>query len=292
MEGTISRSCPNVGQLAKLAERAGTIMIEEFSLPLYLKRRSVKPDGTALTPADIRANQMLTGEIHKEFPHIRVIAEEGSEDVPNAEHVIFCDPIDGTIPFCRGIQTATCVITHMKEGLPHAAVIHDPFQKQTWVAQKRGGAWRNEDRVRVSSHNRVRNSHICMIWWHGSPHNLSGAADELMRSGGMWINPLSIALFGGLVASGQFDATILSSKGNSALETAAMHLIVEEAGGLATDLNGKPLVYDAERGTMAGGGHIISNGTALHDELVEIVSRGLARGQAHEERVVHGPVPT
>ena len=86
-----------------------------------------------------------------------------------------------------------------------------------------------------------------------------------MDAGAKWMNFASVAVFGGLIASGQIEASIFP--GQKAWETGAMQVIVEEAGGKVTDIYGKPMRY-GPNGEIEG--HIVSNGW-IHDELVEIV---------------------
>src|SRR5262249_8391062 len=108
-------------------------------------------------------------------------------------------------------------------------------------------------------------SHIWTDWWKGSHYNLHIVCEKLMDAGVKWISHGSVAYFGGLVASGQVEATIFP--GQKGWETAAMQLLVEEAGGKVTDIHGYEMRYGTD-GEIEG--HIISNGM-LHSELVRIV---------------------
>ncbi len=104
-----------------------------------------------------------------------------------------------------------------------------------------------------------------MVWWKGSSFSLHAVCAKLMDAVAIWGNPLTIAYYGGLLASGEQDATIFP--GRKGWETAAMQLIAEEAGGRATDIHGNSLHY-GPKGEIEG--HIISNGL-IHDELIRIV---------------------
>jgi len=279
---------PDSHYFRKLALRAGEITRSNFALGMA---REIKDDDTPLTATDTVINQMVLDAIGQDFPHIHVVGEEGSLEVPNAEYVVYCDPVDGTIPFCRGIPISAFCISVIKGNTPLSAVIYDPFQERLWEADRNRStclwtkklvpasdgyvgpphtghgsyeSWESSP-VFVSNHDTVNRSSLCMIWWKGSPYNLHGVCQKLMDEGAGWMNPVSIAYFGGLVASGELDATIFP--GQKAWETAAMQLIVEGAGGKATDIHGNPIVY-GKNGEIEG--HIISNGR-FHDQLVEIV---------------------
>lgn len=278
--------------LRTLALEAGAIMKENFNPAM---EKEWKEDETPLTVTDVQINRLVLKRVENDFPDVHFVGEEGSREVPNAKYAVYLDPVDGTIPFAAGIPVAAfCVaVIDLETGLPVSAVIYDPFQERIWTADKDEGTyfWTKKwnpphpgynppytgcragyhswecKATHVSSHQTVKRSGICMVWWKDSSYDLHDVADSLMHEGAKWTNPCSIAYFGGIVASGGLEATI--SPGDRAWETAAMALIVEEAGGKATDIYGRPLRFGLD---CRMNGHIISNGF-IHDELVELVRR-------------------
>lgn len=264
---------PSVQYLANLARRAGVIMKGAFCLGMD---RSTKTDGTPLTKADTEINRLVLNWIQHDYPYVRVIAEEGSREVDGAEYTVLCDPIDGTIPFSRGIPISAFAISVIKDHQPLAAVIYDPFMDRMWTAVRGEGTCLNGKRVKVSEQAVIRGSYTCMVWWNGSAYHLHDVCKQLMDAGGIWMNPASIAYFGGLLASGEIDATIFP--GPNGWETAAMHLIAEEAGGKATNIYGQPLQY-GPNGEVKG--HVISNGL-IHDDLVQLVQNVNCAHSLHE----------
>lgn len=256
---------PNVVYLVQLAERASMIMRSNFQRGMS---RPCKDDGTPLTETDTAINTLVLESIAKDYPHVAVLGEEGDQDVDGAEYRILCDPVDGTIPFSRGIPVSTFCLSVLRGDEPLVAVIHDPFMKRTWHATRGAGAFIHDETgvwpIKVSAHAELHRSNISMIWWGGADYNLSGIAERLMHANALWGNYLSVAIMGGLVGSGEYDASIFP--GRRSLETPAMQLIVEQAGGRATDIYGNTLKYGPKGETV---GHIISNGL-IHDRLVEI----------------------
>ncbi|MSR88007.1 MAG: inositol monophosphatase [Candidatus Zambryskibacteria bacterium] len=231
--------------------------------------RPCKDDGTPLTETDTAINTLVLESIVNDYPHVAVLGEEGDQHVDGAEYRIVCDPVDGTIPFSRGLPISTFCISVLRGDEPLVALIHDPFMNRTWTAVKGNGAVLTDSNgvwlMKVSAHGGLRRSNISLIWWAKADYNLSLVATKLMDEGVLWGNYLSVAIFGGLVGSGEYDASIFP--GRHSLETPAMQLIVEEAGGRATDIHGNTLHYGPKGETD---GHIISNGL-IHDQLVEIV---------------------
>lgn len=278
---------PTTDYLRLLARKAGVITRKNFTLGMG---KEWKGDESPQTVTDTQINDLVIEEIGRDFPGVSLIGEEGSREVSGARYLAIFDPVDGTIPFSVGIPvSAFCItIVDLETLQAVSAVIYDPFQDRMWFADKGKGAMIERpsnnnsafisfgsstgttvELVKVSEHSTIHRSHICMVWWKGGPYKqeMYGVSDRLMEAGAKTISPASIAYFGGLVASGALEATIFP--GDQAWETMAMQLIVEEAGGKATDLFGKPIKYVP--GKMRG--HVISNGL-FHDELVELIWQG------------------
>ncbi len=215
---------------------------------------------------------MVVDAIRQDYPHIRVIGEEGNSDLKEAEYAVIVDPVDGTLPFSHGIPLSTFVISVTKDGKPIAAVIYNPFMDCMWHATRGEGTFLNDKRTKVSKCRDLKDSLISIIPWWGAPENLLGVCQKLEDRKAKWVNLFSIAHLGGFLASGEVEASIFSTE--DVWETSAMQLIAEEAGGKATDLFGNPLYYGTDAKIK---GHIISNGV-LHDELIELVREGIANG--------------
>jgi len=252
---------PDVDYLCDLAIEAGDIIRDYFGRT----KADLKEDRTPVTIADTTINQMVIDSISRDFPNISVIAEEGNHKVKNAEYRVLCDPMDGTLPFIWDIPIASFCIAVVRDSTPIAGVIYDPFQDRMWHAGKGEGAFLDENLIEVSQCSLLADSAICMSWWKNTKYNLHEVCAKLMAEGANWFNPASIAYAGGLLAMGKIDATIFP--GQNGWETAAMQVIVQEAGGKVTDIFGQEMVYSPE-GDISG--HIISNGL-LHDELVALV---------------------
>ena len=252
---------PDARYLSVLAAACGEIMLMNFQLGM---KKEWKSDETPLTASDEAINKLVLDRIGQIFPKVRIIGEEGTREVADAEYTVLCDPVDGTIPFCLGIPVSAFCISVIKGNEPLAAVIYDPFQKRMWVAEKGKGChlytgdyecavcWESPDpsyapsnewfpclngmgherRVAsVSKHPSVHRSNICMVWWKGSDYELHDVCKGLMDAGAKWMNPCSIAYFGGLVASGELQATIFPGK--NGWETAAMQLMSKKLGARA-----------------------------------------------------------
>lgn len=257
---------PDINYLKRLANKAGKIIVRNFGKVGKELKRELKEDNTPVTIIDKDINNLVTKSISNDFPEISIIAEEGNCEITDARYRVFCDPLDGTFPFCMGLSIQTFCISILEENTPLIGLIYDPFHKRAWYAIRGKGSFLNEGRIKVSQNNRISGSQFSLIWWKDAHYNIGKVNDKIFDVGGVSINLMSIAIFGGLIGQGLVDGSIFPSK--KGWETAAMQVIVEEAGGKVTDIHGKEMTYDP-KGEING--HIISNGL-IHNELVEIVA--------------------
>ncbi|TSC72514.1 MAG: myo-inositol-1(or 4)-monophosphatase [Parcubacteria group bacterium Gr01-1014_70] len=265
---------PDAPYLCNLAKRCGYVIVANFNLGM---KKEWKADNTPLTITDTAINSDVCAAIQRDYPHIRVVGEEESSasKIENPEYIILCDPVDGTIPFSHGLPVSTFCIAVLKDGTPLVGVIYDPFMKRMWHAERTKGSFLGSAKVRVSNTTALRHAMIYAALLHSnvltsSLYNPLSVIHELMKNEAITIDMHSIAYFGGLVASGEFDATIYPI--THGWETAAMHIIVEEASGKATDIYGNNIRYNPQGEVQ---GHIISNGK-VHDKLVELVQKCLS----------------
>lgn len=253
---------PNAAYLRGLATKASQHIITGFGRV----RTELKSDGTVVTEVDYSINQMVIDKIRRDFPLVTVVGEEASHIVPGSDYIVFVDPVDGTLAFTMGMPISSFCIAVVHRGQPIAAAIADPFQQRIWHADAGQGTWCNDKRVSVSNHQTLSGANLGVVYWATAEFYMHQVCAELMRRGARWMNPPTIAYLGGMTASGNLEATVFPAR--HVWETAAMHLIVTEAGGKATDIFGDQLVYDGVIATTRG--HIISNGR-FHDEIVAAI---------------------
>lgn len=264
---------PDELYLCALAKKCGKTIRANFNPGM---KKGWKSDDTPITSTDTAINAEVCARIQKDFPHIQVLGEEESSERENPEYVILCDPVDGTIPFSHGLPISTFCISVLHDHKPIVGVIYDPFIDRMWHAERSKGSFLGNKRIRVSDKPTL---HHAMVYAGILHPNISSTKPqyslydpfsilhELVKNKAIPTDVHSIAYFGGLVASGEFDATLFPV--TQGWETSAMQIIVEEAGGKATDIYGKKLHYD-DKGEIKG--HIMSNGK-IHDTLVNLVQK-------------------
>ena len=245
-----------------LARDAGAIMKQNFILGM---KKEWKNDATPLTETDTKIHDLVAASISREFPDHALMSEEGDDGrSASCEYVWVCDPVDGTHNFSHGIPCATFMLALVKDGEPILGVINDPFMDRLFYAEKGKGAFMNDKSISVSKNTTVKNTVIGIGKWNDGVLNLFPIGEALRNAGVRLVCGLSVGYMDALVAAGEFSAVLFGGK--EAHDTVASQIIVEEAGGKATDLFGKNTRYDTKVD-----GQLASNGL-VHEEILRIIS--------------------
>lgn len=245
---------PHLNVAMEIAQQAGSIMRNNFTLGM---KKEWKSDSTPLTITDTTVNSLVIDVIGREFPDHAVLGEEESLD-REAEYVWVVDPVDGTAPFSHGVPTFVFSLALVQNGIPVTGVIYDPVLDRLLHAEKGQGAFLNNERIHVSDRSA----------WARSQVNLDTDTIPRLRTKlcdlGAWCSTFNSAVYGGLlVACGEFVAEVYAY--DKPWDAAAMKIVIEEAGGKVTGLDGGEQRYD---GTING--CVASNGV-LHDELIALI---------------------
>lgn len=233
----------------RLAERladAAAAMIEAGGA----NSTSIKPDKSFVTELDLAIEARLREMIAADHPDHGILGEEFAATRPTAEHVWVLDPIDGTAAFVAGMPVYGTLIALARNGEPIVGVIHFPATCERWVGAK--------------GRTTVLNGQPC--------HTRSGAtlADAIMSASnpdffGPEEKPVLAALsaatawriYGGAalsygrLASGRTDLAL--DAGLKIHDYAAFVPIIEGAGGMITDWQGRPLTLDSGPHVLAAG---------------------------------------
>lgn len=242
-----------------IAEKAGTIMLQYFDGDQQIE---IKNDGSPVTVADTLINSMVIAELAKVFPDDIVIGEEESTGDYGMGRRWFCDPIDGTKAYTWGTPTAMFSLGLVVDGKPVVGVAYEPVGNKLYWAMKDGGAFCNDRPLHVNAQN-LQNGILGTI---SSQYRIRREAHYFDALLDMKVN---MAAFSGAVAKcvrvaeGRFVGYIEELV--NAHDMAASDVIITEAGGRVTDLEGHEYDYSKPfKGT------VVSNGI-VHDELVTIL---------------------
>jgi histidinol-phosphatase len=208
---------------------------------LYQRNLAVitKADKSPVTEADVKAEQAIREVLFRHFPQYGFFGEETGQHDMGAESVWLVDPIDGTKSFVRECPFFSTQIALLRAGQLVLGVSSAPAYNEFAWAERGEGAWLGQQRIRVSG---VTDIEAAIV----SSGNLKtlAAGPRWARYGELVTRVNRIRGYGDfvhyhLLARGALDAVIESDV--NILDIAALTVIVEEAGGLFTDLEGAPV---------------------------------------------------
>jgi len=216
------------------AKEAGKMMLASFG-----KRHSAKSKGSTdlVTEVDKKAQSIIFKKIKSKFPKHSFLSEEAPSIRGKSDFLWIIDPLDGTANYNSGIPFfCTSICLSYKDEIV-LGVVFDPLHKEMFVAEKSNGAFLNGKRVTVSkekSLNKVMvgadSGHIKRVQ---SVKKMMKIADSVR--GIRWQGAAALSLCH--VACGRLDAYMTAN--TTAWDAGAGYLIVKEAGGVITDINGK-----------------------------------------------------
>lgn len=219
-----------------------------------------------VSEVDLLANEAIINEIIRNFPDHNIISEEGSPKPinPEAEYTWIIDPLDGTNNFLHGLPYYCVSIAIEREGETQYAVIIDPNNQDVFTATRGGGAQLNDMRIRVSNTKRLNDALLSTGMpfrdpaeikpWLRSYAAILPRANSIVRCG-------SSALDIAYVAAGRYDG--LWQMGLQSWDISAGALLIQEAGGLISDIQGKQ--------NFIATGEIICGNPSIHSKLQQLV---------------------
>ena len=252
---------------ARLAEEAGAVALRWFRQPLEVE---LKGDESPVTAADRAVETHLRAALEARFPEHGILGEEFAPVRPEADSVWVIDPIDGTRSFITGWPIWGTLLALTVAGRAVLGVVEMPALGERWVGVAGGGAWYSAHgapwrRCAARACDRLAAARFyttSLLYFDGAERRrieAVAAACHTPRFGG--------DCYGyGLLADGHIDLVIENRL--QPYDYLAIIPVVEEAGGVITDWQGRPL-------TMASDGRVIAAATpGLHAEALALLAAG------------------
>lgn len=220
---------------------------------------TTKDDLTPVTQADVECEQKIREIILERFPEHGFYGEETGRSQDDADYLWLVDPIDGTKGFVRQYPFFSTQIALVHKGQIVLGVSSGTMMDELAWAEKGQGAWLNGQRLAVS---KISDPDRAAV----STGNLRSLAmsEGWSKLGGIVARADRIRGYGDfyhyhLLASGKIEAVIESDV--NILDIAALSLIVIEAGGQFTDLNGEAIGLDSRS--------VLAANAALHEDYLD-----------------------
>ncbi len=218
-----------------------------------------------VSAADHRAEEVIRAELERARPGYGFLMEESGETAGrDPQHRWIVDPLDGTTNFLHGIPHFAISIALERQGKLSAALVHSPITDELFTAERGNGAFVNDRRLRVAARPGLADAVVAT----GMPFRGRGDHPRYLKElAAIMPEVAGVRRFGAAaldlayVAAGRFDG--FWERDLSPWDLAAGILIVREAGGYVTDLDGRDAMLDK--------GHVVAGNEPIHRELLALL---------------------
>jgi myo-inositol-1(or 4)-monophosphatase len=219
-----------------------------------------------VTDTDRESEELIVNALRARFPSHEIIAEERARLYGKVPSKWYVDPLDGTTNFSHGYPVFAVSIGYEVEGQLVLGVVYDPMRGELFHAVRGGGAFLNREPIRVSDIGDLDKSFLST----GFPYDIRSEPEPVCSEFRRFVLKAQAVRRDGAatldmcyLACGRFDG--FWERKLAPWDTAAGQVIIEEAGGLVTDFEGKPhqpgsptvlttnrLIHDAMRAVLRG----------------------------------------
>ncbi len=226
--------------IQEMARDAGRIQKDAFHKTYAWRTKTGR--GDIVTEVDEACERVIIDRIRASYPDDPILSEEaGAIGVEQDRPVWVIDPLDGTRNFTMGIPFFCVSIALVRQGVPEIGAIYDPIHDEMFFARKGGGAFVNGEPIHVSEWDSLEDAIVSVAWVRRKVDRTRflRLIDDLSRETSYFRRFGSAALVTAYVACGRVHAYLQG--GLNPWDMAAGALLVTEAGGLITDLKGRPI---------------------------------------------------
>ncbi len=262
---------PMINIAVRAARSAGRVLLRYFDRVETLTVNS-KGANDFVTEVDRHAEQAIIDVLRDKYPQHAILAEEsGHHKGGSDEYQWVIDPLDGTTNYLHGFPQFSISIALKYQGRLEHAVVYDPLREELFTATRGSGALLNDRKIRVTARKGLEGALVGTGFPYRDHRHLDAYLDMfrtiLTQTAGIR-RPGSAALDLAYVAAGRFDG--FWELGLAEWDLAAGALLVKEAGGIVTDIDGSDGYLQT--------GNIIAGGIKHHHALLRAVQPYLDNG--------------
>jgi myo-inositol-1(or 4)-monophosphatase len=245
----------------KAAVDAGNHLLKSYDKEISIQ---TKADNSSVTNLDKESEEIIINCIRSRYPHHDIISEENNNYKIGSEYTWVIDPLDGTHNFINKIPLFTVSIGIYNIDKVVAGIIYVPFTRDLYIGQRGHGAFKNKSRLSVSSKSDISD---CAFHFDSGLKKftrneydiISSIAYKSFNNRVLGCSTLNLAL----CAEGAID--IVVEFDDYPWDYCSGIVILNEAGGKVTDINGDNFVF----GNRA---YIASNGY-VHKKIIDLIER-------------------
>ncbi len=257
-------------RLQAITIEAGKILLSWFG-----RVRDIRFKGDAssvVCEADLAAEKFVLGELRKHFPDYGIISEEAGRQASDSEYTWVVDPLDGTSNFVAGVPWFGVQIGLLKQGKAVLASMYLPCDELMYMAEAGRGTTRNGDKVSVTACNDLKQVLCAFGFDPGAGEDEARKTVAMLRRIAARVR--NVRATNSLVdfcytVDGRFGGAInLNTK---IWDIVPVSLILPEAGGKFTAINGKPIEFDLSAEGYGRSYKILGAAAQLHSRLAKTI---------------------
>ncbi len=245
-----------------LARKAGALLKEKFHQKHEI---NYKGDINLVTEADKMSEDLIIAAISRNFPDHGILSEESPAITGAGELRWIIDPLDGTTNYAHGYPVFCVSIALENEGVIVLGVVYDPMREEMFVSVRGEGTYLNDKKIAVSRTDNISKSLLAT----GFPYDIRDSKENNLD----YFNSMAIkvqairragaaALDLAYLAAGRFDGFWeLKLK---PWDTAAGCLMVEEAGGVISDIMGDKWNLQSPS--------LLASNALIHEQIIKVLS--------------------
>lgn len=197
--------------------------------------------------ADREAEEVIRAALAEQLPDVKILGEENPLPPSDwAGQVITVDPLDNTKDYLAGGDSSAVMMALVENGIPKMGVVYNPFKNEYYFAEAGKGAYRTRngqpERLHIRPTNSVSESVLVgRIVRTGDIRPIDDAIAQMGFKSTVTEGSIGVKI--GLIAAGEADAFIHTNLKAGKWDTAPAEIILREAGGVMSDIDGQPLDY-------------------------------------------------
>ena len=254
---------PSLQEVIEIAQKAGEILQAGVGTDLKIHHKG-RID--LVTKIDKQSEDFIVGELKRRHPEHTIITEESGHLEGDANHCWYIDPLDGTANYAHGMPIYCVSIAYAENRQLRLAVVFDPTRPECFSAELEKGAWLNGQSIHVSQNIEL----VDALLVTGFPYHTQTVNNNLDHFASFYYEAQSVRRLGSAaldicyVAAGRLDGYWQIQ--SHAWDMAAGALIVREAGGRVTNLEG-------EEDILKEPYCVVAANPQLHPKMLQILQK-------------------
>jgi myo-inositol-1(or 4)-monophosphatase len=251
----------------EIAREAGAFLKERLHTEHSI---DYKGEINLVTEADRNSEQIITSRIQDLFPDHDIMAEESAPISRGSEYRWIIDPLDGTTNYAHGYPVFCVSVALQRRNQVILGVVYNPMLEELFVAERGKGAFLQESKICVSSTRGLAEGLVATGFPYDVRENCRDTLacfNEMIPSAQTVRRAGSAALDLAYLAAGRVDG--FWELRLKPWDTAAGWMLVEEAGGMVTDLYGRPYWLESPA--------IVASNGRIHEELIAVLGEAFSK---------------